>query len=131
MSDYDDIINLPRPISSKHKPMSIENRAAQFAPFAALTGYDKVIDETGRTTSKRIELDEYEISDINNILLYLCENKQIIASFTYFVKDARKNGGSYKNAIGSIVKSDIDNHRIILNDETIIKIEDLVKIELV
>lgn len=131
MSDYDDIINLPRPVSKKHKPMSIENRAAQFAPFAALTGYDKVIDETGRTTSKRIELDEYEISDINNILLYLCENKQIIASFTYFVKDARKNGGSYINAIGSIVKNDIDNHRIILNDETIIKIEDLVKIELV
>ena len=131
MSDYDDIINLPRPVSKKHKPMSIENRAAQFAPFAALTGYDKVIDETGRTTSKRIELDEYEISDINNILLYLCENKQIIASFTYFVKDKRKNGGSYKNAIGSIVKNDIDNHRIILNDETIIKIEDLVKIELV
>lgn len=131
MNNYDDIINLPRPISKKHKPMSLENRAAQFAPFAALTGYDEVIDETGRTTSKRKELDEYEISDINNILLYLCENKEIIASFTYYVKDSRKSGGSYINAIGSIVKNDIDNHKIILSDKTIINIDDLIKIELV
>lgn len=130
MSNYDDIINLSRPISKKHKPMSLLNRAAQFAPFAALTGYDDVIDETGRLTDERIELDEYEINDINNLLLYLCENKHIIASFTYFVKDKKKKGGTYLNTLGSIEKNDIDNHRIVLNDKTVIKIEDLVKIEL-
>ena len=130
-NNYDDIINLPRPISKKHKPMSIYNRAAQFAPFAALTGYDEVIDETGRLTDDRIELDEYKINDINNILLYLSENKQVIASYTYYVKDKRKKGGAYINAIGSIVKNDIDNHRIILSDKTTINTEDIVKVEIV
>lgn len=131
MNNYDDIINLPRPISKKHKPMSLLNRAAQFAPFAALTGYDAVIDETGRLTDKRIELDEYEINDINNILLYLCENTDVTASYTYYVKDSRKTGGAYITALGSIVKNDIDNHRIILSDKTIINIENLVKVEIV
>ena len=130
MSNYDDIINLSRPISKKHKPMSLINRAAQFAPFAALTGYDDVIEETGRLTDEKIELDEYEISDINNVLLYLCENKDVVASFTYYVKDKRKSGGAYVNAVGSIIKNDVDNHRIIISDKTVINIEDLVKVEI-
>lgn len=130
-NNYDDIINLSRPISKKHKPMSLESRAAQFAPFAALTGYEDVIDETGRSTEDRIELDDYEINDINNILLYLVDNKQVLASYTYYVKDKRKKGGAYINAIGSIVKNDVDNHRIILSDGTIINTQDITKIELV
>ena len=130
MSNYDDIINLSRPISKKHKPMSLINRAAQFAPFAALTGYDDVIEETGRLTDEKIELDEYEIRDINNILLYLCENKDVIASFTYYVKDERKSGGTYINAIGSIIKNDNDSHSIIISDKTVINIEDIVKVEI-
>ena len=131
MSKYDDIINLPRPISKKHKPMSLLNRAAQFAPFAALTGYDEVIDEAGRFTDDKVELDDYEINDINNILLYLVDNRQVVASYTYFVKDKRKKGGAYINAIGSIVKNDIDNHRIKLSDGTTINTPDIVKIEIV
>ena len=130
-NNYDDIINLSRPISKKHKPMSLESRAAQFAPFAALTGYEDVIDETGRSTEDRIELDDYEINDINNILLYLVDNKQVLASYTYYVKDKRKKGGAYINTIGSIVKNDIDNHRIILSDGTTINTQDITKIELV
>ena len=130
-NNYDDIVNLSRPISKKHKPMSLESRAAQFAPFAALTGYEDVIDETGRSTEDRIELDDYEINDINNILLYLVDNKQVLASYTYYVKDKRKKGGAYINAIGSIVKNDIDNHRIILSDGTTINTQDITKIELV
>ena len=130
-NNYDDIINLSRPISKKHKPMSLESRAAQFAPFAALTGYEDVIDETGRSTEDRIELDDYEINDINNILLYLVDNKQVLASYTYYVKDKRKKGGAYINAIGSIVKNDVDNHKIILSDGTIINTQDITKIELV
>lgn len=131
MNNYDDIINLPRPLSKKHKPMSLINRAAQFAPFAALTGYEEVIDETGRTTDEHIELDEYEINDLNNILLYLIENKQVVATITYYVKDERKKGGAYVMATGSIFKNDVDNHRIILSDKTIINVEDIVKIDVV
>jgi len=128
MSNYDDIINLKRPISKKHKPMSLYNRAAQFAPFAALTGYDDVIDETGRLTDEMLQLDEYQKSDINNQLLYLIENKDVVASYTYFIKDKYKKGGSYVTVVGNIKKVDLDNHKIMLEDKTIVIIEDIVAI---
>lgn len=128
MSNYDDIINLKRPISKKHKPMSLYNRAAQFAPFAALTGYDNVIDETGRLTDEMLLLDEYQKSDINNQLLYLIENKDVVASYTYFIKDKYKKGGSYITVVGNIKKVDLDNHKIMLEDKTVVNIEDIVAI---
>lgn len=128
MSDYKDIINLDHPVSRKHKPMSIYNRAAQFAPFAALTGYDEVIDETGRTTDSKIELDEYQMVDINNQLLYLESNPNINATFTYFINDKYKEGGQYITINGNIKKIDIDNHRIILNNKKMINIDDLISI---
>lgn len=128
MSNYDDIINLKRPISKKHKPMSLYNRAAQFAPFAALTGYDDVIDETGRLTDEMLQLDEYQKSDINNQLLYLIENKDVVASYTYFIKDKYKKGGSYITVVGNIKKVDLDNHKIVLEDKTVVNIEDIVAI---
>ena len=128
MSNYDDIINLKRPISKKHKPMSLYNRAAQFAPFAALTGYDNVIDETGRLTDEMLLLDEYQKSDINNQLLYLIENKDVVASYTYFIKDKYKKGGSYITVVGNIKKVDLDNHKIVLEDKTVVNIEDIVAI---
>ena len=128
MSNYDDIINLKRPISKKHKPMSLYNRAAQFAPFAALTGYDDVIDETGRLTDEMLQLDEYQKSDINNQLLYLIENKDVVASYTYFIKDKYKKGGSYITVVGNIKKVDLDNHKIVLEDKTVVNIEDIAAI---
>lgn len=128
MSNYDDIINLPRPISKKHKPMSLYNRAAQFAPFAALTGYDDVITETGRQTSDRLTLDEYQASDINSQLLYLIQNKDVVANYTYYVKDKYKKGGSYITAIGTIIKVDLDNHYIYLSDKSKINIDDITNI---
>ena len=128
MSNYDDIINLKRPISKKHKPMSLYNRAAQFAPFAALTGYDDVIDETGRLTDEMLQLDEYQKSDINNQLLYLIENKDVVASYTYFIKDKYKKGGSYITVVGNIKKVDLDNHIIVLEDKTVVNIEDIAAI---
>ena len=128
MSNYDDIINLKRPISKKHKPMSLYNRAAQFAPFAALTGYDDVIDETGRLTDEMLQLDEYQKSDINNQLLYLIENKDVVASYTCFIKDKYKKGGSYITVLGNIKKLDLDNHKIVLEDKTVVNIEDIVAI---
>lgn len=129
MSNYDDIINLNRPISKKHKPMSLINRAAQFAPFAALTGYDDIITETGRTVDERIQLDEYKIIDINNQLIYLMQNKDICAKYTYFVNDKKKTGGEYISVVGNIKKYDVDNHRIILCDNTQINIDDIFDIK--
>lgn len=129
MSRYDDIINLPRPISKKHAPMSLHNRAAQFAPFAALTGYEEVIDETGRTTNSKTNLDEYEEIDINNQLLFLINNKDVCATYTYFKNDDRKAGGSYISVIGNVYKVDLDNHQIVLSDKTVIKIDDIISIK--
>lgn len=130
-NNYDDIIKLNRPISKKHKPMSMISRAAQFSAFAALTGYDKLIDETGRLTDERVELNEDKIVDINNLLVYLINNKTSEADFTYFVKDEKKNGGKYCEIRGFISKVDSDKQLIYLNNKEHIKIEDIVDIELV
>lgn len=125
---YDDIINLSRPISKKYRPMSMMNRAAQFSPFAALVGYDEEIKEVGRLTEDKIILNEDKINEINNKLMYLSEHKEISSNFTYFIKDAKKKGGRYETLVASIKKFDLDNHRIIFNDGEIIYIEDIVDI---
>lgn len=127
---YEDIINYPHPVSKKHKQMSNYQRAAQFAPFAALTGYEEIIDETGRTTDSRLELNEDQIVDINSSLIYLIENRDVSATYTIFVKDDRKDGGKYIDYKGSIKKADLDNHRLILDDDTIIPINDLIAINI-
>ena len=126
--EYDDIINLSRPISKKHRPMSMLNRAAQFSPFAALVGYDDLVKETGRLTDEKIELNEDKINEINNKLIYLNENRDVIASFTYFIKDNKKKGGRYEVITSNIKKIDMDNNRIIFMSNEIIKIEDIVDI---
>ena len=127
-NEYDDIINLSRPISKKHRPMSMLNRAAQFSPFAALVGYDDLVKETGRLTDEKIELNEDKINEINNKLIYLNENRDVIASFTYFIKDNKKKGGRYEVITSNIKKIDMDNNRIIFMSNEIIKIEDIVDI---
>ena len=97
-SRYADIINLPHHTSSKHPRMSRENRASQFSPFAALTGYDSEIKETARLTDEKIELDEDRIYDINAKLQYI---KKIILTLSpksaveYFISDEKKSGGAY------------------------------------
>jgi len=131
MSKYDDIINMPKPPLRKHKPMSIYNRAAQFAPFAALTGYDKVISEEGRETNKRIELDEYEKDEINEKLNYLLSNPNTKCSITYFIKDEYKSGGEYLSDIFTIKKVDYDNHLLITTSGNTINMEDIILIEFV
>ena len=70
---YDDIIHLPRPVSQRHAPMTVQDRAAQFAPFAALTGYEDVIEESGRLTDARIDLDEGEVARLNEVLAQIKE----------------------------------------------------------
>lgn len=102
---YDDIINLPHHVSERHPQMSMYNRAAQFAPFAALTGHDSAITEAARLTEAEEELSESDAEVLNRKLAYLqsLDEKPTI-SVTYFVPDDKKEGGSYHTATG-IVKS--------------------------
>ena len=93
--DYSDMIDRPHPTSRRHPRMSMPNRAAQFAPFAALTGFGQAIDETARLTQPRVELGEAELSELNEKLARLAKRLPAEAEITYFVPDARKSGGRY------------------------------------
>lgn len=99
--DYGDIINLPYKKSKKYKHMSQKDRAAQFAPFAALTGHKQLIHETQRITEEKREIDENKQQILNQKLNYFIETKEKV-KITYFKKDARKAGGSYQTMIQSI-----------------------------
>lgn len=130
MSNYDDIINLPHHVSKKHKPMTLYNRAAQFSSFAALVGYEDLIDETGRLTDSKIDLNDDRVSEINDKLIYLSSNKDIEAEYTYFVEDQKKKGGSYKTSKGTITKVDLYTNTIILDNKKKININSLIDINL-
>lgn len=109
MSAYEDILLSSRPVSSKHAPMSLHDRAAQFAPFAALTGYDGVIAETGRLTQRRIELDEGAIAQLNEQLKAILSviDRQPTVTVTWFQPDERKEGGSYETRTCTVKKLDV------------------------
>lgn len=129
--NYDDIINLPHYVSKKRPQMSIEARSAQFAPFAALTGYDEQVKETARLTDKKIELEDGQKEILNNKLLYILENinSKPEITFTYFVKDNKKTGGKYIDKTGIIRKIDMIEQYIQFNDKTKIEINDILSIE--
>ncbi len=112
--DYSDIIHLQRPVSEKHPPMDRMMRAAQFAPFAALTGHDEAVRETARLTEEEIELDEYEISELDRKLQYLKAHSGVQAEVTHFEKDARKEGGAYVRDTGVVKKIDEYTHTLVL-----------------
>ena len=127
---YDDIINLPRHVSKKHPQMSLEMRSAQFAPFAALTGYDDAIQETSRITSQRKELNE-ELKEILNEKLQKIQEKintKPKITVTYFIEDLKKNGGKYVTVTGKVRKIDKNKQIIILEDKTEIPIENIIEI---
>ena len=127
---YDDILKLDYIKSKKHPHMSLYARSAQFAPFAALTGYEDAVKETGRETIEKIEIDENlkNILDMKLQLLQEYIGKKIEVSFTYFEKDAYKSGGKYITHIGILKKIDSLNQTIILADKKEILIEDLIDI---
>ena len=109
--NYDDIINLPRPVSRFHKPMPLEKRAGQFAPFAALTGHGDAISDTGRVVDSRIELSDHEqqrLSDSLRHIMAVPECKRPLVTVRYFMPDEHKEGGSYLDACGRISKIDAD-----------------------
>lgn len=129
---YQDIINLPRHISTKHPPMPILDRAAQFGSFAALRGHSDAIEETGRYTINPIDMDEYEKELINEKLVFLSQYDSGIAAIevTYFLTDNKKTGGKYITTSGYLKKIDNYNRRLIMNDDTSIHIDDIIHIDI-
>lgn len=108
-SPYEDIIGLPHHVSGVHPPMPMSSRAAQFAPFAALTGHDSAIMETARLTDEDRELSESEAEDLDRKLscLRMAEDKPVV-SVEYFVPDCRKAGGSYHTVTGTVKRVDLE-----------------------
>ena len=121
MNDYSDIINLEHYEPKYHKRMSMESRAAQFAPFSALTGYNDEIKETSRLTDVKHELDEDSKSHIDKLLKKLEENikNKPFIKIIHFVPDERKNGGEYEEYEGIVKKIDNINKYIIVTNKII------------
>ena len=121
-NSYEDIINLPHPVSKNHPQMPLRDRAAQFAPFAALTGHDAAIKETAR-----LELSEEVIAQLNEKINIIRNNIGIEqnVSITYFIPDEKKAGGSYVTYSGIVKKVDEYEHTMIMTDQTVIPIEQI------
>ena len=129
---YDDIIALPHPEPRTHPRMSLHDRAAQFSPFAALTGHSAAIAETGRLTDSRITLDESEMARVDAALQRLREllPQAPAVSITYFVPDERKAGGSYQTVTGTARRIDTVNGVLLLTDRREIPIADIFDISI-
>lgn len=130
MNEYDDIIDLPRP-KSKHEPMPMSDRAAQFSPFAALTGYGDAIDETARLTDHRIELSEEERAELDYKQQYLATLDAPTVTVTYFVPDERKSGGAYVTHTGVLKRIDELERMMLFMDGTRVELDDVMGIECV
>ena len=128
---YDDIIDLPHHVSATRPRMSMIDRAAQFSPFAALTGYDAAIKETGRLTDERIELSEESRAalDIKQQLLMDNLADRPVVSVTYFVPDERKSGGAYVTVTGQVKKIDEFARLLILTDGVKIPLDEVLDLE--
>lgn len=121
MGKYDDIMYLEHPTSKNHTPMSIYDRSAQFAPFAALVGYDESINEASKITSSQIELSEDKINEIGQTLLIINQNvgNNLTISVTYFKKDETRKGGEYITLLGAVKKVDIEGKKLVIKDAKI------------
>lgn len=128
---YDEIIDLPHHVSSTRPRMSIADRAAQFAPFAALVGYDDAVQETARLTDERVELDENSKSVLDAKLRMIMElaGSAPDVRFTYFVPDEKKAGGAYVSVAGRIKKLDTYEQVIVLENGTRIPINQIIELE--
>jgi hypothetical protein len=127
---YDDIISLPHHVSSTRPHMTLLNRAAQFSPFAALTGYEDEVHECARLTDARINLDENAVSFLDEKLqilqMHLSEHPTV--TFTYFLPDTQKSGGSYEVVTKSLKTIDSIDGKVIFLDKTSIPIQDIIEI---
>ena len=129
--DYFDIINLPHHVSRNHPQMPLEARAAQFAPFAALTGYDAVIHETARLTDKQVELEEYDNDRLNRIFSELMDSleKHPMVTVSYFKPDEHKAGGAYMTVSGKLKKIDTYEQIMKMEDGTVIPIGSIMDLQ--
>ena len=127
MNNYDDIINLPHHVSSKHPKMSMQNRASQFAPFSALTGYDETIKEVARLTENKKEIDESVKEIINKKVALLKHYHRLYIKIEYFKKDQYKEGGKYLLEEGYIEK--ISDKYLIINNQKI-RFDDIIDIQI-
>ena len=125
ISRYKDIINLPHHISKRHTPLSLVQRAAQFSPFAALTGYEEATDETSRLTEEKIELSEEDAKELNRKL----QNLNGETAITYFVKDEKKSGGDYITIKGEVRRIEDVQKILVMRDGTKINIDDIANID--
>ncbi len=128
---YDDIIDLPRHASSTRAHMTAANRAAQFSPFAALTGYAGAISETARLTSERIELDECVKSALSDRLQVIAERmkEHPEVAITYFQPDAKKDGGAYVTVTGTAKKIDLSEKIVVMFDGALIPFDEIIGID--
>ena len=128
---YEDIINLPHHVSKTRPQMSMLDRAAQFSPFAALTGYDAAIKETGRLTDEKIEMDEDRKTALDMKQTYLIEmlDEQPEISITYFLPDTKKSGGAYVTVTGNLKRFDEYERLLILTDGKKIPMDDIADID--
>ena len=128
---YEDIVNLPHHVSRNHPQMPLRDRAAQFAPFAALTGYEEAIDETARWTEQRRELDENERAVLDSRLRLLSARleEQPPVEIEHFVPDSRKNGGAYIRTAGRLASISSSARTLLLADGTVVKLDDITAIE--
>lgn len=126
---YEDIIHLPHHVSKKHPPMPLGERAAQFSPFAALTGYKAVLNEAARPTCAKPNLTEAQKAALDQKLQAACKAPRPEVAVTYFLPDTKKAGGSLQTAAGRIYKTDISRRQIVLEDGTYIPVDSVTDIE--
>ena len=128
---YREILDLPHPTSPTHPRMPISDRAAQFAPFSALTGYDDAIDETARLTDKKIELSDEMKTILDRKQAFLCNvlDQRPEVSVTYFQNDPKKEGGVYKTVTGILKRIDEYEKQLILENGTKISLDRIYNIE--
>lgn len=129
--DYRDIIGLPYRPSPTHPKMSLHDRAAQFAPFAALSGYEDEIDETARLTDRRITPDEEALAELDERIRFLagCAGEQPPVSVVYFRPDERKEGGAYLTACGNLKRLDETERMLLLTGGQRIPLDDIFSID--
>ena len=124
---YTDIIDLPHHVSQNHPQMSMRDRAAQFAPFAALTGYEAAVGETARLTSERCELDAQEAEELNRRLTDFAARlkDRLEVTIEYFVPDERKAGGAYVTVTDRVRHISVPEKTLVMEDGTVIPLEDV------
>ena len=128
---YDDIIHLPHHVSEIHPQMTIINRAAQFSPFAALTGYEDALGETSRLTDAKVALaeDEKEILDEKLRMIQEGIKNHPEVTITFFVPDEKKAGGAYTSVTGRVKKIDGYEQTVVMQDGTKIPVGEITEIE--